>query len=131
MKYQGTYSFKVRYQSITTSFNLIIPTLQSTEPILGIARGVKIIVAEIPQNEGMTVINAAEHIAIQIVREFDIDHSKLVYIERYPTTESVEYIGDWSEVKFHNANCKDPYWRCLNLAEIQGVLSFIDAYTEQ
>ena len=50
-----------------------------------------VIVTEMPENEGTSITNMAEHLATQVCQEFDIDPKTLIWIEHYPQR------GEWKQ----------------------------------
>ena len=50
-----------------------------------------VIAFEMPENEGTSVTNMAEHLATQVCKDFDIDPKHLIWIEHYPER------GEWKD----------------------------------
>ena len=73
-----------------------------------------VIATEMPENEGTSITNMAEHLATQVCQEFDIDPKNLIWIEHYPQRcERKESPESYDLVQFNlNANgiLSDPRW---------------------
>ena len=67
-----------------------------------------------PENEGTSITNLAEHLVTQVCQEFDIDPKTLIWIEHYPERgEWKEYPESFALVQFHlntNGDLFDPRW---------------------
>ena len=58
-----------------------------------------VIATEIPENEGTSITNMAEHLATRICQEFNIEPSHLIWIEHY--AERGDYPESYDLVQFN------------------------------
>ena len=86
-----------------------------------------VIATEIPENEGTSITNIAEHLATQVCQEFDIDPKHLIWIEHYPQRgERKEYPESYDLVQFNlNANgvLSDPRWTGISKEVVDAFLT--------
>lgn len=72
-----------------------------------------ILCEEIDENPGMSVTNAIEYVALQVCEQYEIEPSKLVWIEHYDTSFAKE--SEWDLVTFEKIPPKgifdEPHWK--------------------
>lgn len=79
------------------------------------------IVTEVDNNPGASITNAAENVATEIVKKFDLDPKHLIYIEHYRHGRwgGCEYghglRSSWDHVTFdwNNGRASHPQWKPL------------------
>ena len=95
---------------------------------LTIYREIQLVVVS-ETGEGMSVTNAAETIATEIVRQYELDPQRLLYVEHYPESQRPSPYGEsYDLVTFiwgdHGAY--SPTWRHMPPAEFNEVLNTIN-----
>lgn len=53
--------------------------------------GNTVVATELPDNTGMSIINAAEEVAIQVCQFYEIPIAQLLWIEHYPKRADIEF----------------------------------------
>jgi hypothetical protein len=131
MLHQAIYHYRVKGYSYDSVCILTIPTAEITPAIGSIPAGIKIIVEEIIENPGMTIINAAEFLANQVAKEFQLERRNITWIEHYPPPPGEKDLGvAWSQVQFDIKNnyFRQPYWKRLLVEEVDGVQELVKKY---
>lgn len=92
-----------------------------------IIRPIIIIVSDIPNNT-MSVRSCAAHIATMVVKEFNIDPQRMIWIEYYPQSEygkrvirTIQERFDSVEFTWKGDKAINPRWRPLGLPLIEEV----------
>lgn len=77
--------------------------------------------------EGMSVTNAAEIIATEVVKQYGLDPARMLYIEHYPADQRPTYGESYDLVTFiwDKYGARNPDWRHLPLAEFDDILSTV------
>ncbi len=86
---------------------------------LAYLRPIIVVVSDIPENS-MSVRSCAGHIATRVVKDFDIDPARMLWVEYYPLrtygVDKVHFIMeryDWVDFVWHEAKAIQPRWRSL------------------
>jgi hypothetical protein len=81
--------------------------------------GQQVVVAtEIDGNPGMSVTNAAEDIATQLVTDYGLDIERLVWIEHYCYPDE-DHKFDLVRFTWEDGKASDPQWRCITFEEAE------------
>lgn len=72
---------------------------------------------------GWFIPNLVEHLAEQVVHEFQLDPAKLIWIEHYTPESRYLTSTDFSQVVFEwqNGKARNPEWVAISLAAIQSL----------
>lgn len=79
--------------------------------------------------EGMSVTNAAEVIATEVVRQYEIDPKRMLFIEHYPESQRPKPYGEsYDLVTFiwGKYGAYSPTWRHLPPSEFNDILNTIN-----
>ena len=139
-EYKGSATFYEPYETLRTRPDQepdidIFPIGTLTSPahchlrILQTDQGTLVIATELASNPGKSITNAAETIATDVVKRWQLDPNKTRFIEHY-TSESYEgedkekFKEDYKEVRFtwSGQQADDPKWRKLSPKELATLL---------
>jgi len=84
-----------------------------------------VIATETDDNEGMSITNAAEAVAWQVSQQFQIDPTKLIWIEHYIMNQAHDFDQVTFEIgkDFHNQPCfKNPAWKHLAYPQVNDLI---------
>ncbi|MDQ4074920.1 MAG: hypothetical protein M3220_01600 [Chloroflexota bacterium] len=80
-----------------------------------------VVATELPDNRGMPITHAAEELATQVIRRFNIDPGCLIWIEHYPIAVGGERFDEvdftWNGERFHS-----PAWRSSSREEVEQMI---------
>ena len=93
-----------------------------------IYRAVQLIVVE-ETGEGMSITNAAERIATEVVKRYDIDPKRMMYVEHYPAEQRLLYGESFDLVTFtwDGKTARNPDWRHMPPAEFHDILNTVNS----
>ena len=80
--------------------------------------------------EGMSVTNAAEIIATEVVRQYGFDPRRMLFVEHYPEAQRpMPYGESYDLVTFtwDGARAGNPIWRHLPAAEFNDIVQTINS----
>jgi hypothetical protein len=69
-----------------------------------------VVCTELPENEGMSVTNAAEKVATAVVDGFDLEPERLIWIEHYPVMGEFDETWDSCEFKWEGKKAVSVGW---------------------
>jgi hypothetical protein len=80
-----------------------------------------VVASEVADNPGMSVTNAAEDLATQVVAYYKLDIERLIWIEHYPADRRLDAPTTFDLVRFTWAEgtASDPEWRRLTFEEVE------------
>jgi hypothetical protein len=80
-----------------------------------------VVASEVADNPGMSVTNAAEDLATQVVTYYKLDIERLVWIEHYPADRKLEDPATFDLVRFTwtEETASHPEWRRLTFEEVE------------
>lgn len=78
--------------------------------------------------EGMSVTNAAEIIATEVVKQYGLDHARMLYVEHYSADQRPKPYGESYDLvtfTWDKYGARNPDWRHLSTVEIDEILNTI------
>ena len=94
-------------------------------------RPVIVVVSDIPESE-MTVKSCAGHIATRIIKDFNIERQRMLFVEYYPATtygEKRDHViperFDAVDLEWHGDKALNPKWRALKPPLLDIVRQFV------
>lgn len=70
-----------------------------------------VIATELPDNEGMSITNAAEEVAMQVCQFYEIPIAQLVWIEHYPQRADIDETFDAVDFEIVHNYFSNPSWK--------------------
>ena len=91
-----------------------------------IHRAIQLVVAE-ETGEGQSVTNACEFIATEVVKRYDVDPERMLFIEHYPAAQRPTYGESFDLVTFRwdGKRFWNPDWRHLPPHEVYTILNAV------
>lgn len=80
-------------------------------------------------DEGMSVTNAVETIATEVVRRYGIDPKRMLFVEHYPPEQRPQPWGESYDLvtfSWDGTTARNPDWRPLSPAEFQDILRTVE-----
>ena len=75
-----------------------------------------VIATELDENKGTSITNFVEFIVPEIAAKFNLDASKLVWVEHYPSPEET-----WDIVRFIGENFSSPVWKRIQESDVESI----------
>ena len=88
-----------------------------------------VLVSEIQNNPGMSVTNAVVSLANQVIRDFELDPNKLVWLERYDARiyrEEADQNYTLVRFTYEDGWLTDPRWEYLRTQEAKTYLGLFE-----
>lgn len=96
--------------------------------LVTIYRNISLVIAS-ETGEGMSVTNAAETIATEVVRRYNIDPARMLFIEHYPESQRPKPYGETFDLvtfTWDGLTARNPDWRSLTVLEFKQIMETID-----
>jgi len=104
------------------------PNRISSSCLVTVYRDIPLVIAT-ETGEGMSVTNAAEVIATEVVSRYNLDPMRLLFVEHYPESQRPKPYGESFDLvtfTWDGSTARNPDWRNLPNDEFEQILQTID-----